>query len=341
MKAIVINEPFKVEIKDVEDPKMEKATDIIIKVTSGGICGSDLAIYKGTNSFATYPRLIGHEFGGVVQEVGKDVQHVKKGDHVCVDPLIVNSPDSYAVRIGRYNVDPTLNVMGVHRDGGFSEYVSVPASNVYKVDEGIDVKYLSVIEPYTIGYQVNQRAETKAGENVLVIGAGPAGFAVMQIAKARGCRVLMSDTIQSRLDHAMQYGADAVINSVTGDVKEAIAHFTKGEGVPVVVDAACAPMTLALALEYVCAAGRVVCLSTSNKPMPINASFITGKEITLLGSRLTRNGFAPVVKYFEDKVIKPETMVSRFSEFKDAAHIFKNIVEHPEDNFKTVFTFDS
>ena len=133
MKAIKVIEPFKVEIVDVPKPVIERKDDVIIRITSGGICGSDIGIYNGTNSLATYPRLIGHEFGGIVTEVGEAVTAVKPGDKVAVDP-VRSCGHCYACRIGRHNVCSTLEVMGVHRDGGFAEYVSAPES--YVIDNG-------------------------------------------------------------------------------------------------------------------------------------------------------------------------------------------------------------
>ena len=107
-----------------------------MKITSGGICGSDIGIYNGTNSLATYPRVIGHEFGGIVEEVGSGVSNIKPGDKVAVDP-VVSCGHCYACRINRHNVCSTLEVMGVHRDGGFAEYVVAAASNVHKFHKEI------------------------------------------------------------------------------------------------------------------------------------------------------------------------------------------------------------
>ena len=144
MKAIKVIEPFKVEIVDVPKPVIERKDDVIIRITSGGICGSDIGIYNGTNSLATYPRLIGHEFGGIVTEVGEAVTAVKPGDKVAVDP-VRSCGHCYACRIGRHNVCSTLEVMGVHRDGGFAEYVSAPEANVHIFQNDFYEYYLGLV----------------------------------------------------------------------------------------------------------------------------------------------------------------------------------------------------
>ena len=136
MKAIKVPKPFEIVIEDVEEPEIMSETDVKIKVTSAGICGSDIGIWNGTNSLATYPRLIGHEFGGIVTATGNSVSKVKIGDKVAVDP-VMSCGHCYACRIGRHNVCRDLEVMGVHRDGGMCEYVcvyekNVPAQHFYK-----------------------------------------------------------------------------------------------------------------------------------------------------------------------------------------------------------------
>ena len=171
MKAIKVIEPFKVEIVDVPKPVIEKKDDVIIRITSGGICGSDIGIYNGTNSLATYPRLIGHEFGGIVTEVGEAVTAVKPGDKVAVDP-VRSCGHCYACRIGRHNVCSTLEVMGVHRDGGFAEYVSAPEANVHLFHKDFDESYLGLVEPFTIGVEVNRRGQITKGDKVIVITIG-------------------------------------------------------------------------------------------------------------------------------------------------------------------------
>lgn len=192
MKAIRVTEPFKVEIVDVPKPEIKKSDDVIIKITSGGICGSDIGIWNGTNSLATYPRIIGHEFGGIVTEVGEGVTKVKIGDKVAVDP-VESCGHCYVCRIGRHNVCSTLEVTGVHRDGGFSEYIVANEKNVHKFNVDFDSTLLGLVEPYTIGVEINNRGQIGQGDHVLIMGCGPIGICTMQVAKRNGARVIMTD----------------------------------------------------------------------------------------------------------------------------------------------------
>jgi L-gulonate 5-dehydrogenase len=131
MKAAIVNEPFKMEIIQMDNPTLESETEVIVKIKAAGICGSDVHIFHGTNAVATYPRVIGHEMVGVVEEVGEKVDKIKKGDRVIIDQVI-NCGECYACKIGRGNVCQNLKVRGVHVHGGFREYINVDQKDCYR-----------------------------------------------------------------------------------------------------------------------------------------------------------------------------------------------------------------
>jgi len=211
MKAIVVNKPFEINIADVDDPQIKSPDEVLIKVKNGGICGSDIGIYTGENSLATYPRIIGHEFGGEVVEVGSGVTKVKIGDKVAVDP-VRSCGNCFACRNNRHNVCKSVEVTGVHRDGGFAQYVVAPEHAVHKVDTSkISEDLLCLVEPYSIGVQVNYRGRINENDKVLVMGSGPIGIAVMQVAKYRGASVIITDIVDQRLERAMDMGADKAV----------------------------------------------------------------------------------------------------------------------------------
>ena len=131
MKAVIVEKPFEIRVGEVPKPEVKGDGDVLVRVLYGSICGSDIGIYRGTNSLATYPRIIGHEFGGVVAEIGAGVTGVSVGDHVAVDP-VSSCGKCYACRSGRHNVCSTVEVAGVHRDGGFAEYFLADEKQVQK-----------------------------------------------------------------------------------------------------------------------------------------------------------------------------------------------------------------
>lgn len=339
MKAIKVIEPFKVEIVDVPKPEIKNKDDVIVRITSGGICGSDIGIYNGTNSLATYPRLIGHEFGGIVTEVGQDVTSVKVGDKVAVDPVI-SCGHCYACKIGRHNVCSTLEVMGVHRDGGFAEFVCAPEANIHKFHKDFDESFLGLVEPFTIGVEINRRGQITKGDKVLIMGSGPIGIAAMQVAKRNGAQVIMTDLVKERLDKALSMGADQVVLVSEENLEERLLKFTDGEGIPVIVDTVCIPASFEQSVQLACPAGRIVVLGLKNVPSQITMADITKKELTIAGSRLNNNCFDEVIAGFEDGTLHPEQLMTKSYNYKDVMEALTMITEHPQDVLKLVLKFE-
>ena len=339
MKAIKVIEPFKVEIVDVPKPEIKNDDDVIVRITSGGICGSDIGIYNGTNSLATYPRLIGHEFGGIVTETGKNVTSVKAGDKVAVDPVI-SCGHCYACRIGRHNVCSTLEVMGVHRDGGFAEFVCAPEANIHKFHKDFDESFLGLVEPFTIGVEINRRGQITKGDKVLIMGSGPIGIAAMQVAKRNGAEVIMTALVKERLDKALSMGADEVVLVSEENLEERLLKFTDGEGSPVIVDTVCIPSSFEQSVQLACPAGRIVVLGLKNVPSQITMADITKKELTIAGSRLNNNCFDEVIAGFEDGTLHPEQLMTKSYNYKDIMEALTMITEHPQDVLKLVLKFE-
>ena len=340
MKAILVDKPFEIRLAEVPKPEIKNPDDVLIRVKYGSICGSDLGIYKGTNSLATYPRLIGHEYGGVVEAVGPGVRDLKPGDVVAVDPVRACG-HCYACRSNRHNVCNTVEVTGVHRDGGFAEYVVAPEYASYKIDcDKVPLEVISLVEPYSIGVQVAHRGRIAAGDKVLVMGSGPIGITVMQVAKARGASVMMTDLIDARLERAKALGADVVVNVREKDLEAEVMAWTDGEGMPVIVDSVCIPSSFEQAVSLASAAGRVVTLGLVNKPSAIASVQLVKKELDVVGSRLNNYRFPEVIKGFEDGSLTPGGIISSKFPFTEAEKAIKHLIDHPEQECKVVLSFD-
>ena len=339
MKAVIVDKPFSIHFADIPMPEIKKDNEVLIRVKYGSICGSDIGIYKGTNSLATYPRLIGHEYGGIVEAVGASVTDLKVGDYVAVDP-VRTCGKCYACRHDRHNVCSVLEVTGVHRDGGFAEYVVAPDYACYAIDiNRVPEKLISLVEPYSIGVQVAHRGRIAEGDKVLVMGSGPIGICVMQVAKARGASVMMTDLIDTRLERALKMGADCVVNVGKDDLEQAVAKFTDGDGIPVIIDTVCIPSSFEQAVQMACPAGRVVTLGLVNKPSAIASVELVKKELDVLGSRLSNYRFPEVIRGFEDGSLTPSGIVSSYYPFEKAEEAMKRMMEHPDEECKIVLCF--
>lgn len=339
MKAIKVIKPFDVQIVEVEKPEIKKGTDVIVKITSGGICGSDIGIWNGTNSLATYPRIIGHEFGGIVVEIGKDVKNIKVGDKVAVDP-VVSCGECYACKIGRHNVCSTLEVMGVHRDGGFAEYINVDEKNIHKFSFDFEDSLLGLVEPYTIGMQINNRLNIVKEDKVLIMGAGPIGITALQVAKGRGAKVIITDIVKERLDKALEFGANEVVLIGKDNLEQKLNEFTMGEGIPVIIDTVCTPKSLEEAVQLVCPAGRIAVIGLKNQPSSLTMADITKKELTIVGSRLNCNCFDQVIQEFKEQKLNPEKLMTKSYNYKNIMDALNLIKDYPQEVLKIVLKFE-
>lgn len=339
MKAVQVIKPFNLVTIDMPEPSVKSSHDVLIKITSGGICGSDVQIWNGTNSLATYPRIIGHEFGGIVAATGDEVVSVKPGDKVAVNPVL-SCGSCYACRIGRPNVCSSLKVMGVHCDGGFSQYVVVPDSNVHRYRQDFPSTLLSLAEPYTIGVQISRQAHITADDHVFIMGGGPIGLTALQAAKRQGARVIMSDLIPQRLSAAKDMGADEILMAGDPSFLERLFAFTGQPGVPVIIDTVCTPVSLEESVRLASPAGRVVCIGLKNQPSKITMADITKKELTLVGSRLNNHRFDEVIQCFEDGSFTPQRLMTHHFHYSQVHEALKMVTEHPELTLKVVLTFE-
>ena len=294
MKAIQIIKPGELKLIDMDKPVITKKDNVLIKMKAAGICGSDMGIYRGTNAAATYPRVIGHEMVGVVEEVGEGVASLKPGDRVIVDQ-VVSCGHCYACRKGRGNVCGNLQVRGVHIDGGYREYIAVPEQDCYLLPDTLSDVEAVMIEPTTIAIQSCSRAGLCEEDVLLILGCGVLGSTILKIARLSGAKIVVADIVQDKLEEALDNGADYVINISKEDLAERMRELTGGYGATVSIDAACTKDSLLTLMEVTGNAGRVITMGFSVAPTEVNQFVITSKELDVRGSRLQNKKFQAAI----------------------------------------------
>jgi L-gulonate 5-dehydrogenase len=338
MKAIEVIEPGKIAITERSIPEV-KEDEVLIRVKAAGICGSDVHIYHGKNAFATYPRVVGHEFVGEITKAGTKVTTVQAGDRVVVDPVIACG-HCYPCRVGRHNVCKSLTVLGVHRDGGYQEYVAVPAANAYKLPDSISWEIAAMIEPYSIAAQVLERGRLTAEDTVLICGAGPIGLILLQAAKMRGARVAIMDIIERRLAWAKDMGADLVINAKNSDMVEEMKTFTNQEGANLIFEATGNVGILETCIHSIASpAGRVVVLGFSTDLVKIPQVDIMSRELEIIGTRLNKHKMPEVIDWFAKGLVQPEKILTHTFSFEEAQKAFDFSDAHPEEVCKIGLKF--
>lgn len=338
MKVMQVIEPLNMIIVEKDIPDVVKSDDVLIKIKAVGICGSDMHIYHGTSPVATYPRVLGHEVVGEVIKIADGVKNLKIGDKVVLEPMI-SCGECYACKSGRPNACAKLTVRGCHVDGGFQEYYVAPEKNLFKFRDDIPWETAAMIEPYTIAAQITWRADIRKGDYVFIIGAGPIGLCVLEMAKLKGGIVIISDYNEKRLNIAKELGADYVINPKDEDPLKKVREITNGMGSNVTIDAVCMPQTFEQAIEITSVAGRVMCLGFTKEPSKIAQMGITIKELDVRGSRHQTYKFKEVVELFNENKLNPTKLISHIMDFENAMEAMKLIEEKPDQVCKIILKF--
>lgn len=330
MKEVVVVEPHKVEVREVPVPELANEDEVLIQMKAAGVCGSDHHIYHGSNPCSTYPRIPGHENAGIIVKTGKNVKNVKVGDHVIVD-LISTCGTCYQCTHGRKNVCESVKVRGSGADGGWREYFTAPAAEVYKISDSVDWKDAALVEPYAIGAHCTTRGRVQPDDVVFILGTGTIGSIILQTCKAKGCKtVICCDIDDESLERAKGYGADYVINSRKEDIVLRVQEITQGRGVTVAFDSACFPGSLTLCMQpgILCNAGRMVPMGFCTAPEQITQAMINQRELDIIGSRMSAFQFKPTIARMEKGELDTRGIATMFIPFDEIEKVFA-YMDHP------------
>ena len=258
--------------------------EVLIRVRRAGVCGTDVHIYEWDDwakGRCKPPFVVGHEFAGDVVRVGSLVDNVKEGDRVTAEGHIVDGM-CLLCRTGNAHVCPHTRIIGVDRDGCFADYISMPATNVWHLDDNISYEVGGIHDPMGNAFHTALTAEIP-GATVLITGCGPIGIFAVGICKAAGAsRIIASDVNPRRLELARTMGAHDVVHP--RDAEAAVQRSTGGYGVDVVLEMSGVPSAIHQAFALVRVGGKVQMLGIPAKPMEVNfASEVIFKGITIYG----------------------------------------------------------
>ena len=262
-----------------------KDNEVLVKLEYVGICGSDLHYYE-TGAIGSYvvepPFVLGHEPGGVVVEVGKDVKHLKVGDKVALEPGKTCGQCEFC-KTGRYNLCPDVIFFATPPvDGVFQEYVAHEAGLCFKLPENVSTMEGALIEPLAVGFHAANLGDAHIGQTAVVFGAGCIGLVSMMALKAKGVsRVYVVDIMAKRLEKALELGADGVINGAERDAVEAVLELTGGAGCDLVVETAGTQITTRQAIQMAKKGSTIVLVGYSKSgEMTLPMSLSLDKELT-------------------------------------------------------------
>jgi 2-desacetyl-2-hydroxyethyl bacteriochlorophyllide A dehydrogenase len=281
MKAVVCESPGDLRLVDRPLPQAAEG-ELLLRVRRIGLCGTDMHIFRGTQPYLSYPRVMGHELSGEVV-TAPEGSAFQPGDPVYVMPYL-SCGRCIACRQGKTNCCTNIQVLGVHRDGGMAEYLALPAQFVFKA-YGLSLDDAAMIEFLAIGAHAVRRGAVRAGQNVLVAGAGPIGIAVALFARLQGGTVTVLDAREDRLAFCREaLGIDRTVTVGEGD-RAALAALTNGEFFDAVFDATGNVKAMERGLEFVAHGGSYVLVSIVRDRISFDDPEFHKRETTLLGSR--------------------------------------------------------
>lgn len=334
MLIAVTTAPRTMEVRNAPVP-VPGAAEALVAVEAVGLCGSDFHLFDGTHPYARFPQTQGHEFAGIIEGFGPGYDGpLAVGDRVAVEPLVA-CRTCFACRRGRYNCCARLQVMGAHIPGALAEYVTVRDDALHGVGD-LDPPLAAVVEPVSIGLQAVRRGEVIAGDNVVVLGAGPIGLSVTLGSRDRGARVLVADRVSSRLAIARAFGADATVDTGSEDLAAAVEDWTGGEGAAVVVDATGVPGLIRTAFDLVAHSGTIVVVGISDQEVTIPVIEFTRKEVSVLGSRNNAGIFAESVDLVRRHRDTVRSLVSHTFPLDEIATALPFAAAHPDTVEKAV-----
>ena len=336
MNAIVLEKPGLLRNTQVDAPADLPEGCALVRVNRVGVCGTDWHAYRGNQPFFSYPRILGHELGVVVERVNDPQSALKPGDRCAVEPYL-NCGRCVACRHDKPNCCENLKVLGVHVDGGMRERIVVPTRKLH-ASEKLSLDELALVEPLGIGCHAVDRAKIAAGEWVLVIGAGPIGLSVIPFAKAAGANVISVDISATRLEFCRAVmGVRYTIDAGEPDPAAHLKKLTNDDLPTCVVDATGSGESMARCFDLTAPGGRIVFVGLFQGDLTFNDPNFHRRELTLLASRNSRPAdFDRIIGMVERGQIDTKPWITHRTPFDRAVEEFPKWLEPDSGVLKAI-----
>ena len=324
MQAAVLHGVRDLRLEDVPTPKLS-ANEVLIKINATGICGTDLHIYKGEWKTNT-PIILGHEFSGVIAETGHNVENLKVGDPVVAEPNILCGICYFCRMSNRNYFCENLEATGVTIDGAFAEYLKIKAANVYKIPEGFNLEEAALIEPLACCVRGIDQAKIRAGDTVVIVGAGPIGLMLLQLVRQAGASmIIQTDMEDTRLKLASELGADYTINIRREDPVKAVKGLTNGYGVDVAIEAVGSPKAITQAMKATRRGGRlsIFGVSPQDAVWEVKPFDLYDKELTITTSYRSPFTFQRAVRIASSGRVKLKPLISHIFKLEEIHRAFE------------------
>jgi L-iditol 2-dehydrogenase len=340
MLCATMTSPGKIEFAEAAKPGYG-AHDVLLRIRRIGICGSDVHVFHGKHPYTSYPVVQGHEFCGEVAEIGAGVQNFQPGDLVTAPPQIVCGK-CLPCRKGRYHICEALKVIGFQAPGVAQEFFVFPESSLLKLPAGFTPETGALVEPAAVAVHAVGRAGNVAGLGVLVLGAGPIGNLVAQVARWRGAReVLVSDVSDPRLAIARQCGITHTVNPRSASVETAVTEAFGADRAAVAFECVGRAETANQAIRGVRKGGRVVVVGVFGECPTIDLGLVQDRELELRGTLMyQRHDYVEAIRCLAERGIAVEPLLTRSFPFRRYLDAYAFIEANQEHAMKIMINLD-
>jgi 2-desacetyl-2-hydroxyethyl bacteriochlorophyllide A dehydrogenase len=336
MQTVILERPGVLRLDDTSPPRDPAAGAALVRVRRIGVCGTDTHAWHGRQPFFTFPRILGHELGVEVVATGPGVTDYRPGDRCAVEPYL-DCGTCAACLQGRGNCCERLQVLGVHTDGGMRELIELPAAKLH-TSAALDLEQLALVETICIGAHAVERARIQAGTRLLVLGAGPIGLGVAEVARGRGAEVTLADVNAGRLAFARDSaGFTQTLLVANGGLETAVRDAFGGELPAVVFDATGNARSMESAFGLVAHAGTLVFVGLVQAAISFHDPDLHRKELTVLASRNALPAdFVRVIAAMEAGRIDVRPWITHRAALADVPTIFASWAEPASGVVKAV-----
>ncbi|MCA9062623.1 MAG: galactitol-1-phosphate 5-dehydrogenase [Planctomycetaceae bacterium] len=342
MKALLLKEYKNLELTDMPTPEIG-ADDLLVEVRACGICGSDIHGYDGSTGRRIPPLVMGHEAAGVVSAVGSSVTRFKVGDRVTFDSTVSCGKCFFCCR-GEINLCDNRRVLGVscgeyRQHGAFAEYVSVPQNICYSIPDNLPFEHAAMIEAVSIAVHAANRTPVSLGDTAVVVGSGMIGLLVIQAIRLAGCaRVIAVDVDDSRLQKAIDLGADLTINAKNVDVAEEVRKATGGRGADVALEVVGMTETVRSAIGCLRKGGSVTFVGNLSPDVNFPLQWVVTREISVYGSCASRGEYPACIELLQRGDIRVDSMISATAGLEEGASWFERLYKGEPGTMKVILT---
>ncbi len=325
MRALIYNGPKNIRVEDVKVSEVGD-TDVLIKIKYCGVCGTDIHIYSGDGGAfeATPPLIMGHEFSGIVERTGAKVHKVKVGDLVTVDPNNMCGECYYCKNAMEQFCENVIGI-GTTCDGGFAQYCVVCEKQVFKFKEGMDALTAAMAEPVSCCLHGIDLCNIKLGDEVLVIGGGPIGLIMLQLARMAGAsKIVLSEPVLEKREMGIKLGADITINPLEEDIEAVLKENCKN--VNVVIECVGSIRTIDTAIKCAGKAATVMMfgLTGPNTIVSVDPEMVFKKELKLTSSFINPYTFERSIAILESGKLNVTDMISDVIPLEDCVKAFED-----------------